>query len=594
LIGLSAGLLIPTAEAGAFHKLQVSSNGRFLVQEGGSPFFWLGDTAWFLPKVSNADVTLYLDDRVQKGFTGILIACKYHDDVLYNGQGAFVNDNTDTPNETFWQHVDFILTEAENRGLYVAITIMWAEDYQALGLGDDTAKAYRLGKRLGTRYRNRNNVLWVISGEYNDTPGWTKALYDSVAQGLSDGHAGNHLMTIHSSIGSSSQDFHSSSWLDFNIIQSGHQSGNHAYGYSENYELVASDYGRSPVKPTADWEPSYEDFIDGGVSGSGPNGPRIKDDTVRRKAYWNVFAGGFGHTYGNENLEVMYEPGDDSSFVHRYWKDALHDPGARHVRHLRSLIESRSFLNRVPDQSIVTSGQGTGIDRVQATRASDGSYALIYIPSGGAVSVNMAKLSGPNVVASWFNPRDGSASVIGNYANSGAHMFDAPGATATGNDWVLALENGNSGPTPTPTQTLLPSGSPCTTYTYGSAIRQGFGVPWDVTNPSIMLVSASYSGSMVALKAGTSNPTPIRYIYKDAYVAPSGASSWTPVPLFGSSLIFNAWYQITAQGTAMIHSLSIPVYYVAYTCLWTGTTWKCGCRDQACTQSYWQIQKIQQ
>jgi hypothetical protein len=32
--------------------------------------------------------------------------------------------------------------------------------------------------------------------------------------------------------------------------------------------------------------------------------------------------------------------------------------------------------------------------------------------------------------------------------------------------------------------------------------------------------------------------------------------------------------------------------YVAYTCRWTGSRWKCGCRDSACTQSYWQIQSF--
>jgi hypothetical protein len=33
-------------------------------------------------------------------------------------------------------------------------------------------------------------------------------------------------------------------------------------------------------------------------------------------------------------------------------------------------------------------------------------------------------------------------------------------------------------------------------------------------------------------------------------------------------------------------------YSVAYTCRWTGSQWKCGCRDSTCTQSYWQIQSF--
>jgi hypothetical protein len=34
-------------------------------------------------------------------------------------------------------------------------------------------------------------------------------------------------------------------------------------------------------------------------------------------------------------------------------------------------------------------------------------------------------------------------------------------------------------------------------------------------------------------------------------------------------------------------------YALGYICTWTGSAWKCGCRDTACVQSYWQIQKFQ-
>src|SRR6266850_4483547 len=55
-----------------------------------------------------------------------------------------------------------------------------------------------------------------------------------------------------------------------------------------------------------------------------------------------------------------------------------------------------------------------------------------------------------------------------------------------------------SGGSPTP----IPSpGSLCTQYTSSSQIPQGFGVPWDVTNPSIMLVPASCTPPTLLLKA---------------------------------------------------------------------------------------------
>jgi hypothetical protein len=80
-----------------------------------------------------------------------------------------------------------------------------------------------------------------------------------------------------------------------------------------------------------------------------------------------------------------------------------------------------------------------------------------------------------------------------------------------------------------------------------------------------MLVTANCTPSTILLKAGNPTTTQTLYIYKTAYVAPSGSSSWTPVALFGSSLISGAWYQTTAQGVTTIQDTSTPTYYVAYT-----------------------------
>ena len=95
---------------------------------------------------------------------------------------------------------------------------------------------------------------------------------------------------------------------------------------------------------------------------------------------------------------------------------------------------------RVPDQTLLPSGTG-GIDHAQATRASDGSYAWVYIPTGDAVTVDMTKLAGPRVSASRYSPRDGGKTAIGQYGISGTRTFDPPGATGSGDDWVLLLES---------------------------------------------------------------------------------------------------------------------------------------------------------
>ncbi len=250
-------------------------------------------------------------------------------------------------------------------------------------------------------------------------------------------------MTIHpGGRRTSAADFHNEAWLDFNMLQSGHFDDAAKWGSPETYTLITNDYNRTPTKPVFEGEPAYEDMIDGYFRGpKDGSGTRMGADVMRRKAYWSVFTGGFGHTYGHSDVQIFWSPGKPREVANRnHWRDALEAPGAWQMRHLRSLMESRSLLNRIPDQSVVASDAGSGKEHVRATRTSDGSYAMVYIPTGGEVTIEMSKIFGVGVKASWFNPRTGTYIAIGNYPNSGTQVFDAPGATAIGNDWVLILD----------------------------------------------------------------------------------------------------------------------------------------------------------
>jgi hypothetical protein len=70
---------------------------------------------------------------------------------------------------------------------------------------------------------------------------------------------------------------------------------------------------------------------------------------------------------------------------------------------------------------------------------------------------------------------------------------------------------------------------------------------------------------------------------------------WSPVSSASAeTLISNAWYPKTANATLSLTSaeLAQDSYVLSYMCSWTGSAWKCGCRDAACTQSYWMIQSF--
>ena len=91
---------------------------------------------------------------------------------------------------------------------------------------------------------------------------------------------------------------------------------------------------------------------------------------------------------------------------------------------------------------------------------------------------------------------------------------------------------------------------------------------------------ASCSASAATIDLGKGDP--LQYIYNTGYLFKTGQTAWTPVSYTSTeTLIANAWYPKTANATISLTSteLSNPSYELGYLCTWTGSAWKCGCRD---------------
>jgi hypothetical protein len=128
---------------------------------------------------------------------------------------------------------------------------------------------------------------------------------------------------------------------------------------------------------------------------------------------------------------------------------------------------------------------------------------------------------------------------------------------------------------------------PCHLYTSGSAptpFYAGYGVPWNVLKPSELLLQAWCTDTDTTAYIG-----PATYISHQGYVW--DGSNWQILQLTctGGAKVSNAWCPNTAQGALPANAS----YYIAYSCNSTGSAWKCGCRDQACTESFWQLQSYQ-
>lgn len=422
--------------------LQVSDNDRYLVHKDGTPFFYLGDTAWELfHRLNREEVDRYLENRRAKGFTVIQAVVLAELDGLNTpnayGHKPLIDNDLTKPNEEYFKHVDYVVNKAKEKGIYIGMLPTWGDKvgpkYEH-GSGPErlinTSNARTYGEFLGRRYQDYPNIIWILGGD-RPAEGF-EDVWREMARGINAGDEGRHLITYHPlGVNSSSRWFPNEDWLDFHMIQSGHNARD-----LPNYEVITSDYNKSPTKPTLDGEPRYEDHP---ISWN-PEKGWFDEFDVRQAAYWGVFAGAMGTTYGAHGIWQMYAPGRTPiSSARTYWYDSLNLDGAWDMMHLRYLMESRPFLSRVPDQSLIASREGSGADHVRATRG-DG-YLFIYLPTGKKVTVQMGKISGNELKGWWFDPRTGEATSVGNFPNRGTQEFDPPGEAGRGNDWVLVLDD---------------------------------------------------------------------------------------------------------------------------------------------------------
>ncbi len=455
LVGCAPPPAQPPDARNALPHLQVSENGRFLQTENGDPFFWLGDTGWLLfQKLSREEAHRYLQDRRDKGFT-VIQAMVIHDlpQTNYYGDTAFIEGDLAHPHTTpghafadslaydYWDHVDYILDLAAENGLYMALVPVWGS--VAKSKEDDQTWARPYATWLAQRYKDRPHIIWLNGGDIRGDV--LPEVWQEMGHIL-DQEAPRHLITFHPfGRTQSSTWFHEAPWLDFNMFQSGHRRYDQrretddaaTWKGEDNWKYVAEDYAREPAKPTIDGEPSYENIPQGLHD---PTEPYWSAAEVRRYAYWSVFAGAFGHTYGNNAVMQMHKPGTGSGSygVRNYWYEAIDDTAASQMQHLKSLMLSRPYFERYPDPSLLADQPGSRYDYVIATRGQH--YAFFYTYTGRSFEVRMDHLADGEIEASWFNPRNGETTFFGRLANTTTQPFDPPGDPHPGNDWVLILE----------------------------------------------------------------------------------------------------------------------------------------------------------
>ncbi len=415
-------------------RLKVSDNGRFLVQEDAKPFFYLGDTAWELfHRLDEEDAQHYFKTRAGQGYNVIQAVALAELEGLSvpnaNGDLPLSDNDPAKPNEPYFKHVDKLVAMANQNGLYMAFLPTWGDKInKKWGAGPEVfspENARAFGLFLGKRYRDAD-IIWVLGGDRPTETDAHMAIWRAMAAGISAGDGGVHLKTYHP-MGwqSSSERHHDEPWLDFNMLQSGHGAK-----VAENYKLIAQDSNLTPTKPCLDAEPNYENHPINWKPDLGWFG----EYEVRRAAYWAVFSGAMGHTYGSNDVWQMWQPGrNPMGFARTPWKESLELPGSKQMVHLKKLILSKPYLTRIPAQNLILGDNPEGFSHKVATADAARSFVMIYTPISQKISVDMSIFNDANLSGSWFDPMTGTHTAVDELTGD----FEPPHG---GKDWVLCID----------------------------------------------------------------------------------------------------------------------------------------------------------
>lgn len=426
-------------------KLKVDQTHRYLQHENGTPFFWLGETGWLMPqRLDRNEAEYYMEQCKQKGYNVIQIQTMNGvPSMNVYGQYSLTDGfNFKNINQKgvygYWDHMDYLIRTAARKGIYIGMVCIWGTPVSKGLMNVEEAKAY--GRFLGERYKDDPNIIWIIGG---DIRGDVKtAEWNALAESIRKADP-NHLMTFHPRGRTTSATwFNDAPWMDFNMFQSGHRRygqrmGDGEYPIEENTEednwrFVERSMAYQPMKPVIDAEPSYEGIPQGLHD---PQETRWKDYDVRRYAYWAVFAGAFGHTYGNNSIMQMVKPGYGAAYgATETWYDALKNPGFSQMQYLKNLMLAFPYFERVPDQSVIAGENGERYERLIATRGND--YLMVYNYTNRPMEIDLRKISGEKKRVWWYSPVDGSLEYAGEFDNQ-LTRFQHDSAFGAGNDWVL-------------------------------------------------------------------------------------------------------------------------------------------------------------
>jgi hypothetical protein len=278
--------------------------------------------------------------------------------------------------------------------------------------------------------------VWILGGDRPLRDDRDAATMREMAAGLAEGDGGVHLRTLHPPGGQSSSKFvHAEAWVDFHMVQTGHDRDR------ASWAIVEHDWDLLPVRPVVNGEPCYEahpNAFRGGDAGW------LDQADVRRELYWTICAGGCGFTYGCHAIWQMWDGVREPINGPRApWKESLALPGSSQLRHALRLVHARPFATREPASWMLRWPQPTGPETIRACWGRDAEgWAMIYVPNCQRVKFDISTFTkaGRKLRTSFFNPRSGATVPGADLDPTAWEVQVQPPFDPDGRDWVILVD----------------------------------------------------------------------------------------------------------------------------------------------------------
>ncbi|MBV8906723.1 MAG: DUF4038 domain-containing protein, partial [Acidobacteriia bacterium] len=211
-----------------YGALRVAPSGTYFEHADGTPFLWLGDTAWNGPlKSSAADWEEYLKDRAAKRFSVIQFVGSQWLAAAGDAEGrrAYNGGERIQIDPVYFRRLDARMDAINRHGMAAAPVIAWAAHWNknALDLNPGTSLSHdqlvRLGRYFVARY-GAHHVFWILAGD-GEYRGAAAQRWKKIGREIFPD--GQQLATMHpGGLSWVADEFADEPWFRFNGYQSAH------------------------------------------------------------------------------------------------------------------------------------------------------------------------------------------------------------------------------------------------------------------------------------------------------------------------------------------------------------------------------------